>query len=204
LSLTTYTTLKASIADTLHRSDLTSVIPDFVTLAEDKLNKRLRIRAMETRVTTTATSEYVALPDGFLAMRNFQVNSSPRTRLEYATPEYLDKNYPDSATTGTPAFYTFVGGVIQLAPVPASETLEMDYYKKWDLATDASNWLLTNAPRCYYYGSLMEAAAYLVNDKRVPIWAQLLEQALKEVEGADAKDRVPDFGLQVRPDGPVI
>jgi hypothetical protein len=203
LSLSTYTALKTALADTLHRSDLTSAIPDFITLAEDKLNKRLRIRGMETRATSTATSEYVALPTDFLAMRNFQANTSPRTRLEYATPEYLDKNYGDSATTGDPLFYTFVGGQIQLAPIPASVTLEMDYYKKLDIATDSTNWVLTNAPRCYYYGSLMEASIYLVNDKRVPVWAQLLEQALKEVEDADGKDRMPSSGLQIRSDGPI-
>lgn len=203
MSLSTYANLKTALADTLHRSDLTSAIPDFITLAEDKLNKRLRLRGMETRVTTTATSEYVALPTDFLAMRNFQANTSPRVRLQYASPEWLDKKYGD-ASAGTPEFYTFVGGQIQLYPVPSSVTLEMDYYKKLDIATDSTNWVLTNAPRCYYYGALMEAAGYLVNDKRVPLWAQLLESAIKEVEEADGKDRMPSTGLEIRSDGPIV
>jgi hypothetical protein len=205
MSLTTYSNLQTALANALHRSDLTSVIPDFITLCEDRINKRLRIRAMEYRVTSSVSAEYVALPDGFLAMRNLQLNTSPRTRLEYASPEWLDKNYGDSATSGTPAFYTFIGGEIQLAPVPSgSFTMEMDYYKKWDLATDLTNWLLTNAPRCYYYGSLLEASAYLKDDKRVPMWAQFYEQALRDVEDADGKDRLPSFGLQMRSDGAVV
>jgi len=201
MALTNYTTLQAALISALHRSDLATVVPDFITLAEDKLNKRLRIRAMENRVTASVSSEYVALPTGFLAMRNFQINSSPRQRLEYATPEYLDAAYPDPTDTDTPLFYTFVGGQIQLAPVPdTTYTAEMDYYKAWDIATDSTNWLLTNAPRCYYYGALMEAAAYLVNDKRVPLWATGFENAIKEVDQADDQDRIPDFGIQMRPD----
>jgi hypothetical protein len=205
MSFTNYTTLKTAITDALHRSDLSVVVADFITLAEDKLNKRLRIRAMETRQTTATSSEYVELPTGFLALRNIQINTSPRVRLEYASPEWLDKNYGDSSTTGTPAFFTFVGGEIQLAPVPSGEfTLEMDFYTKWDIATDSTNWLLSNAPRCYYYGALLEAAPYLKDDKRIIIWSQLLENAIKEVEDADNKDRLPSFGLQVRTDGVVV
>src|SRR3990167_881142 len=203
MSLTTYANLQAAVISTLHRADLATAVPDFVTLAEDKLNKRLRLRNMRTRATSSISSEYVALPTGFLAAANFQINTTPRVRLEYASPEWLDIKYPDASDTGKPAFWTFVGGEIQLAPVPdGTYTLEMDYYKKLDLATDLNNWLLTNSPRCYYYGTLMEASAYLVNDKRVSLWSTLLENAIKELETADASDKQPEYGLAMRPDGP--
>lgn len=202
MALSTYTELISSVANALGNDrNFVASVPDFITLAEDKLNKRLRIRPMEVRATASVTSEYVALPTGFLAMRNFQINTSPRQRLEYATPEYLDATYPSTSATSVPLFYTLVGGEIQLAPVPDSTyTAEMDYYQVWDIATDSTNWLLTNAPRCYYYGALMEASAFLASDKRIPVWASAFENAIREVEGADAKDRFPDFGLQMRPD----
>lgn len=199
MAFTNYTSLQAAIVSTLHRSDLNAAVPDFIALAEDKLNKRLRLRAMESRVTSSVSSEYVSLPDGFLALRNFQLNTTPKTRLEYATPDWLDAHYPSGNGTGRPIFYSLVGGLIQLAPVPdGTYTAEMDFYKKLDIATDSTNWLLSNAPRCYYYGALMEAAAFLVNDKRVAVWASLLETAIKEVDTADASDRFPAFGLQIR------
>lgn len=205
MAFTNYTTLQAALVSALHRADLASVVPDFISLAEDKLNKRLRLRAMESRVTASVSSEYVALPDGFLALRNFQLNTTPKTRLEYAAPEWLDARYPSGNGSGKPLFYSLVGGQIQLAPTPDSTyTAEMDFYEQFDIATDSTNWLLTNAPRCYYYGALMEAAAYLVNDKRVPMWAQFLETAINEVEGADKSDRFPAFGLQMRSDAGVV
>lgn len=205
MAFTSYTTLQQALKSALHRSDLDSSIPDFISLCEDKLNKRLRLRSMESRVTASIGSEYVALPDGFLAMRNFQLNTTPRTRLEYATPEWLDVRFPNGASTGRPAFYTLVGGEIQLAPIPdTAYTAEMDFYKKLDLATDSSNWVLENAPRCYYYGSLMEASTFLVNDKRAMVWGQLFENAINEVERADDRDQFPDSGLQMRSDGVVV
>ena len=152
---------------------------------------------METRVTSSVSTEYVALPTGFLAIRNIQLNSDPKRRLEYVTPDYIDKNYP-KGDVAEPKFYTIVGGEIQLAPPPdGTYTLEISYFKKLDLATDTTNWVLTNAPRVYYYGALMEAAAHLKNDKRVPMWAGMLEAAIREVEVADSGDRFPG-GLQMR------
>lgn len=201
MSLSTYTELKAAIKSALHRSDLDSVIPDFVSLAEDRLNRRLRLRAMESRVQASVSSEYAALPTDFLAMRNFQLNTSPRARLEYATPEYLDATYPDSTATGQPVFYTLVGGEIQFAPVPdTTYTAELDYYAKLDIATDSTNWVLTNAPRTYYYGALAEAFRYMKDDQRAGQYDNLFEMAIQDVERADKVDRFPDFGLQMRAD----
>jgi hypothetical protein len=199
MALANYTDLKAALATALHRSDLTTPIVDFITLAEDRLNKRLRLRAMEVRATSSVSTEYVALPAGFLAMRNVQINSSPRQSIEYASPEWLDVNYPNTSYTGKPKFYTLVGGEIQLAPAPDSTyTLEMDYFKKLDIATDTTNWVLTNAPRLYYYGALLEAATFLDDDKNAGIWAKLLEESFKEVEHADNRDRFPSAALVMR------
>jgi hypothetical protein len=201
MSFTNYTTLQAAIKSALHRSDLDTAIPDFVALAEDRLNRRLRLRAMETRVQADVSSEYMALPDDFLAMRNFQINTSPRTRLEYATPEYLDAKYGDSTATGQPKFYTLVGGEIQLAPIPGGTyTVEMDYYAKLDISSDSTNWVLTNAPRAYVYGALAEAYRYLKDDRRAVQYDALQEIALQDIEKSDDRDQYPESGLQMRAD----
>ena len=199
MAFTNYTTLQSAIESALHRSDLDSSIPDFIAICEAKLNKKLRLRALETRVTSSVSTEYVALPTGFLSIRNIQLNSDPKVRLEYVTPDYIDLNYPNSST-GEPKFYTIVGGEIQLAPPPdGTYTVEMSYFKKLDLATDSTNWVLTNSPDVYYYGSLLEAAAFLKNDKRIPLWSGLFERAVSELELADRNDRLPiGGGLQMR------
>ena len=75
MAFTSYTTLKSTIADYLARSDLTSQIPDFITLAENRLRRDLRIRQMLKYVTTNtvAGDGTVALPSDFLAMRDLHI-----------------------------------------------------------------------------------------------------------------------------------
>jgi hypothetical protein len=64
MALTTYTELKSSLADWLNRSDLTSVIPDFISLAEAQMERQLRTRQMIVRATASfaAAQDYGAVP----------------------------------------------------------------------------------------------------------------------------------------------
>jgi hypothetical protein len=90
MALSTYTELKAAVASWLARADLTSTIPDFITLAEAKLNRTLRTRQMEQRSTATAT-EYMELPTGFIELRNIQLNETPKVSLEMVSPDEIDR-----------------------------------------------------------------------------------------------------------------
>jgi hypothetical protein len=93
MALSTYTELKTAIADWLDRGDLTANIPDFITLAEARVNRELRIRPQEVRstMTTTAGNRYHALPGGYLSMRNIQINNDPTVPLEFISLEMLDR-----------------------------------------------------------------------------------------------------------------
>ena len=57
MALTNYTELKASLANWLNRSDLTTEIADdFITLAEADFNSKLRVRAMIAQVSITVNT----------------------------------------------------------------------------------------------------------------------------------------------------
>jgi hypothetical protein len=200
MAISTYTELQSACENWLDRSDLDSRIPEFIALAEDTINKRLRIRAMEQRVTASISSEYLSLPTGFLEMRNFQLNTTPKQTLRFVTPEHIDTFWSGS-TTGKPVVYTFLGGEIQVAPSPDSTyTAEMAFYEKWDIATDSTNWLLTNAPSVYLYGALLQAEPFLKNDKRISVWEQRFEKALMDVDVADKRERWSGNSLAIRAD----
>lgn len=49
MAISQYSELKTAVANWLGRSDLTSRIPEFIGLAEDRVYQRLRLRAMETQ-----------------------------------------------------------------------------------------------------------------------------------------------------------
>ena len=93
MAISTYAELKTAIASWLDRSDLTDVIPDFITLAETRHKRDFKIRRMETRVTanTIADTEYYTLPDNYIAMRNIKLNTDTKTPLEFLTPEIMDR-----------------------------------------------------------------------------------------------------------------
>jgi len=202
MALDTYANLKTAIADWLDRSDLTDRIPDFIALAEARLNRELRIRPMEVRSTLTLTAgqRYFALPGGYLQMRNIQLNTNPVTPLEYITPEMLDRLY-GSNTSGKPKAYSLIGDEIQLAPIPDSAyTLEVAYYEKFTpLSTDVTtNWLTENAPDVLLYGALIEAEPFVKNDERMPLWLNAYKEAIDKIQKADDRDRHSGSQMRVR------
>ena len=206
MALSTFTELKDAIADWLDRSDLTARIPDFIALAEARINRELRIRPMEVRSTMYATvdQQYFNLPGGYIQMRNIQLNTNPTTPLEYITPEMLDRLY-GSTTTGKPRAYTLIGDEIQLAPIPDSAyQIEMAFYEKFTALGDGtsgtvtSNWLTKNAPDVLLYGSLMEAEPFIKNDERVPVWLNGYSNAIDKLQKADQRDRHSGSAMRVR------
>jgi len=206
MALGTFTELKDAVADWLDRSDLTDRIPDFITLAEARLNRDLRIRPMEVRssMETTSGQRYFNLPGGYLQMRNMQMNTNPITPLEYITPEMLDRLY-GSDTTGKPRAYTLIGDEIQLAPIPDSDyTVEMAFYEKFTPLGDGTsgtvtnNWLTLNAPDVLLYGSLLEAEPFIKNDERIGLWLNAYNSAVKKLQDADARDRHSGSAMRIR------
>jgi len=193
MAISNYSELKAAIADWLNRSDLTDSIPDFIVLAETRHKRDFKIRRMETRVTanTVADSEFYSLPDNFVAMRNIQLNTDPKTPLEYLTPEQMDRIYAGSAK-GKPKAFSIIGNNIQLRPMPDSVyQIEILYFKHFTALSDSNttNDMLTHHPDAYLYGALVEAEPYLQNDKRIQTWAAYYDRAKNDIISSNERDR---------------
>lgn len=189
MAFTSYSDLKTTVANYLARSDLTSVIPDFIRLAEERLRRDLRTRQMLIVATasTTGGDSTVGLPTDFLEMRDIHLNTNPVTTLRYKAPNSF---YAESRVTdgGKPVDYTILGAEIQLAPVPdTAYTLQMLYYGKPALLSDtnSSNIFLANYPDALLYASLAEAEPYLMNDARIQTWATLYDRAVTAITNSD-------------------
>jgi len=193
MALTNYSELKTAIANWLDRTDLDDRIPEFIQLAEARHRRDFKIRRMETRVTanTIADTEYYALPDNFVAMRNIQLNTDPKTALEYFTPEQMDRVRAGS-TTGKPKAYSIMGNSFQLRPIPDGVyEIEMLYFKYFTALSDSNttNDMLTFHPDLYLYGALVEAEPYLQNDKRIQVWAGYYDRAKQDLITTNERDR---------------
>ena len=186
MALGTYTELKSSIADFLNRSDLSAVIPDFITMCEADMNRTLRVREMSVRTRAPIDSQYVKLPSSFLGMRNIDLLTDPVTPLSYINLQNLDI-HRSNKSTGKPLYYSIMQNNIEFAPVPDAEyTLEIIYYQKIPaLSLNPTNWLLDDHPDAYLYGSLMHSAPYLQSDDRVGLWAGKYNQILQQIKVSD-------------------
>jgi hypothetical protein len=194
MALDTFSGLKTTISDYLNRDDLTSIIPSFITLAEAKFNRKLRVRQMVKRATATLDTQYFAFPGDFLQAKEFQLNTNPITYLQYVTQNQGDYGSANQfISAGKPQFYTIIGTQIQVIPTPdTGYTGELTYYGKIPALSDSntSNWLLVYAPDLYLYGALLEATPYLKDDERLATWSTLYTNSLGDMEIADQRASV--------------
>ena len=202
MAISNYSELQTAVANWLDRDDLAARIPEFIVLCEARFNRSLRIRAMETldiSVDTVGGTSTVALPTGYVQMRDISLITSPITQLQYVTPEIMNRLNAGSLT-GKPETYTIIANSILFGPTPDSAyDISMLYYKTFDALTDVAptNWVITNAPDVYLYGTLLEAEPFLMNDQRVQLWATALTQSITTLQEQDNKDRHSGSALRV-------
>ncbi len=193
MALTTYTELKASVADWLNRDDLTSAISDFITLAEAEFQRSIRHRKMITRSDVTIDGRYSDPPADWMQTVSLVMNTNPVTPLIYVTSEWLNKMRNDSGATGTPEYYTHIGDEIEAYPAPdsSSYTAELVYYAKVPVLSDsnASNWLLALSPDIYLYGTLIQSAPYLRDDERLVTWGAIYNKLVEDMHVSDQRTR---------------
>jgi len=185
MALASYSDLQTAVADYLNRADLTNVIPNFVTLAEAKFNRKLRVINMETRSNGTIGTEFASVPTDYLETRSFklQMGSSWLPNLQYVGEEEIAA-IKTCIPTGFSKFYTIVNGAFDIVPAPGAGTIfELNYYAQIPAlsVTNTSNWLLVKSPDLYLYGSLLEAEAYLKNDERLPIWSAAWQSTIDDM-----------------------
>ena len=199
MALDTFAGLKATIADYLNRDDLTAIIPSFITIAEAKFNRKLRTRQMIKRANGQIETAFFAYPSDWLQAKEFQLNTNPIVRLQFVTEAYGDELKANRyVSIGQPAYYTITGTQLEFIPAPDSTySAELTYYAKIPALSDAntSNWLLAYAPDLYLYGALMEAAPYLKDDERLPVWSQMYINSLGDIEVADQRASVSSTPL---------
>jgi hypothetical protein len=190
MAIATYSDLQTSVANWLKRSDLTSIIPDFITLAEARIARDLRLRRQvtNTALSTVAGTHTVTLPSDFLEMENITLtNTTPPAALSVVTPEIMDRKFPNGYVTGQPVVYTIVGDQVQFGPTPdAVYTVSLDYYQRFAaLSATPTNWLLSNHPGVYLFGALAEGAPYLMEDERTPLWDTKYRAEVAALQQAD-------------------
>lgn len=206
----TFSGLKASIADFLNRSDIIASVPDFITLAEGQIARRLvkdgPVRQMMGRSDTTINAEYIPVPSDFMGARAIYLSPN-YLPLAFISPEEIVSRktlYPNQS--GDPQAFSVVGGEFQFWPWAGTGSFsgELTYWKRFAPLSDAAptNWLLSEHPDIYLYTSLIQSAPYLKDDARLQIWGTLAETAIADLVGADKVAKsAPHLGVGIVPGG---
>lgn len=177
MAASTYSELQSLVASYLRRGDLTSQIPDFIALAEKRMDRDMRLRTKDAIVRTTlsASTQFTTLPTGFRKMLNLEYQADPVVPLVPRSPQQMD-DYRSAHSSGSPVYYCIHGTELEIVPVPeAAITLGIIYWQGVTALSDSntSNWLLTAAPDIYLYASLVESAPFLRDDERIQLWEGL-------------------------------
>jgi len=189
MAIVDYATLQNSVGNWLARADLASAIPDFIRLAESRINRDLRVRRMQAVVTGSASSGVIALPDDF--------SGTISLRVHYAGGSYeLFPLTSASAPTyvvlsGLPLGYTVVGSNLVLSSGQPDLPYTLTYWMKVPTlsASNQQTWLLTDEPGIYIYAALVEAAPYVQDDQRTLLWATQYKAIVDQMMRSDEDER---------------
>ena len=191
MALTTYAELQTSIADWLLRTDLTAVIPDFITLLEARLARDPRMRTVVRTDPFTVDAETETAPTDFEEFISLAIDgdNSRYGDLDVVDPGILQeyqRRY-GQGSTGMPRAVANVDGTFVFAPTPDQSYDMVLTYKAGFTALSGgapSNWILASHPDVYLFGSLMMAAPYMKDDQRIQIWSAAYDTGVEEVHQA--------------------
>lgn len=208
--LTTFKGLCEAVADYLGREDLTERIPTFIRLAEQRMNRELRLRVMERRAVATVDAGDLGagLPnrrepgawDVFLEMRDvaWRMPDKQIYPMQYMPPDH----YREAANvTGVPRQYTIIGDKVFFSCVPdAPGDLLLTYYAEIPPLGEKqeTNCILQTAPDLYLYAALLESVAFTRGSVPAKEWAEFYAGAKNKLDAAEQRARFTS-NLTMRP-----
>jgi hypothetical protein len=201
-AFTSYANLKTNIASYLARTDLTEQIPMFISLAEKRLNRDLRLRQTLQQSTYSMDSGFtVPTPADFLEMQDLHLDANPIIPLTFQTVSQFYRRNGGSNQQGVPVNYTLVADNFVLAPQPTgATTVNMTYYKIPAPMSDTvpSNEYLEVCPDLLLYASLAESAPFLMDDPRLATWDGMYQTGLASITKSDEQSTFPAQPLAVQ------
>ena len=194
MALTNYTELQSSVTGWMNRSDMASMVPDFIALAHDRINRTLRVRQMETALAETSigADNDIAIPDGVVGVKTLWVPGYESTPLHSQPYERIVQ----LGATGIPSSWAWQGDSLYFDGVGSVKGV---LYQGVPALSDSAptNWLLTAYPSAYLFGTLCEGWLYLMNDAQAKLWQDRFLAVLNEIQGNAMRDTMSG-PLQVR------
>jgi len=201
VALSTYTELKAAVADWLNRTDLTAAIDyDYLIMCEAELKRRVR-RTTKTGTIYVATAE-VAPPSDMAEPISVRINSGTTYNdvpLKLCTPEMLgERRAQANGVQSRPTHVAYFNSKFQFAPEPdQSYDATVTYVMQLTAlsGSNTSNAVLAEAPDAYLYGCLYHAASYLEHAERITEFKAKFDAAIDQLNKVRMDE---EYGAGVR------
>lgn len=185
----TYAELKTALANWVRRTDLADFLDDIILMGDSRINREVKARQMEQRVSTTPTTKFVSLPSDYLHMRAVRVQNDTKGWRDFITPDQYFQRYASSEESADKT-YTIFGDELIFPATPTGD-VELWYYKKLASLSGASNTLFTMNPDLYLFAALAETVVFLKDDARVMMWEGKYRSIRDQVNGVHSMGRFP-------------
>jgi hypothetical protein len=170
----TYTELVAAIESYTENSYSTADVNTFIQNAEQRIYNTVQLPDLRKNVTGTMTSgnKYFSLPSDWLSTFSIAVidpATNAYTFLLNKDVNFVRESFPDTDAPfyGKPEYYAiFDDTTMILGPTP-DDNYESElhyYYYPESIVTAGTSWLGNNFDTALLYGSLLEAAAFMLSE----------------------------------------
>lgn len=199
MALSNYSELKTAIQDWMARSDLAGSVPDWITLAEARLNRELQ--PVETDQTLTgvvdsreiSVSAYSVVEALTLYLRD-DITSDEREVTEKS-------GFPFEGTAGSPRFWDYdqtAAKIIFDCPLDQAYTFRLRFRQRFALSDSVTtNWLLTNHPDAYLAASIVWGGGFVQNIEQAAAYKALLDEALPSIRSTIAQSKRAILGVDL-------
>ena len=199
-AFTSYENLQTNISDYLARQDLADKIPMFISLAEKRLNRDLRLRQTLQQSAYSMDSGFkVPTPSDFLELQDIHLDGNPIINLTFQSVSQFYRGANNQQ--GQPLNYTLVADNFILSPQPTgASTVNMTYFKIPKVLSDTnpSNEYLDVCPDLLLYASLAESAPFLMDDPRLATWQALYAEGLASITKSNQDSIFPAQPLSIQ------
>jgi hypothetical protein len=181
------------------------LINDFISIAQARLNRLLRIPPLEADAILTPDSNgAVRVPRDFLKMIAVWYTDAQGRRVSLNRKDVAYIQQHASGPKGCPLYFARQGFDLQLAPIPtdiSTSSLELYYYASIQPLTEDTdvNWFTEDAPEVLLYGALTELSLYLRDEIGAGQWEAKFQNHSKEIQNMEDTSMWSGGTLSINP-----
>ncbi len=195
MSISNYAELQTAIASWSNRTNVTALIPDFITLAEAKFNRRLRTRWQETTLAPTVIDSgyHIAIPATCAAVKSFWRDADPTWRIEQKDLSYVIEHRDQG---GLPKYYAWDGSSWTFDG--SADDITGTYFLKVPALSIGANWVIASHPDLYLWAGLEQCFIYLQDADAASMWGGKTDSLIDELNGVSKADQISGGPLIAR------